>query len=187
VWTNPYLVVPAGALCGAALAAVAVCLGHAGDLTPVVMLAGLILGALSAAGLHRLLTRGPLRPAGAEARAVAEVEHAYGQGYEVVYRRGLPAWGREKWLCYARRDGRTCGYLDADYMPDKNWLFVENVYVDDRHGDRGLATALLLCAARLTGCRLVTTSGRTRQGVRFFDKTRPVLQKYGIELRDTHP
>jgi hypothetical protein len=187
VWTNPYLVVPAGALCGAAAAAVAARLGHAGDAAAVLTLAGMILGALSAGGLHRLLTRGPLRPAGDQVRVVTEVEHAYGQGYELLYRRGLPARGREKWLCYVRRDGRTWGYLDADFMPDKHWLFVENVYVDPRHGDRGLATALLLCAARLTGCRLVTTSGRTRQGVRFFARSRAVLEKYGIELRDTHP
>ena len=187
MWTNPYVAVPAGALCGAAVAAVVVRLGHAGDLAPVLTIAGVILGALSAGGLHRLLTRGPLRPAGDDARAVAEVDNAYRQGYEILYRRGLPLGGREKWLCYARWGGRTWGYIDADYMSGKHWLYVENVYVDGRHGDRGLATALLLTAARLTGCSLVTTSGRTRQGVRFFAKSRALLEKYGIELRDTHP
>jgi hypothetical protein len=187
VWTNPYVVVPAGALCGAGVAAVAVRLGHAGELAPVLTIAGMIVGALSAGGLHRLLTRGRLRPVGDEARAVPEVDHACRQGYDVLYRRGRPSSGREKWLCYVRREGRTWGYLDADYMPDKHWLYVENVYVDGRHGDRGLGTALLLCAAHLTGCTLVTTSGRTRQGVRFFARSRAVLEKYGIELRDRHP
>ena len=187
MWTNPYLVVPTGALCGAGVAAVIVRLGHAADFAPVLTIAGTILGALSASGLQRLLTRGPLRPVGDEARAVAEVENAYRQGYEILYRRGLPSGGREKWLCYARRDGRTWGYIDADYMRGKHWLYVENVYVDGRHGDRGLATALLLSAARLTGCSLVTTSGRMRPGVRFFEKSRALLETYGIELRDTHP
>jgi hypothetical protein len=160
---------------------------HPGVSATTLLLTGAALGALAAAGLHGLLGRGPLLPVGDEARAVAEVASVYGLGYEVLYRRGWPAHGREKWLCYICRDGRTWGYLDADYMEAKRWLYVENVYVDDRHGDKGLGTALLLCAAKTTGCNLVTTSGRTRPGARFFARKREVLRKYGIELRDRHP
>jgi hypothetical protein len=181
------LLVPAGALCGAVAASILVGLAHLRGQATLPLIAGTAVGALSGGGLHRLLSRGPLRPVDDEARAVAEVAHVYRQGYEILYRRGRPSSRREKCLCYARRDGRTWGYLDADYMDDKRWLYVENVYVDDRHGDRGLGTALLLSAVKMTGATLVTTSGRTRQGVRFFEKKRPVLAKYGIELRDRHP
>ena len=187
MWTKSYVLVPAGALCGAAVAALLVGLAHAGDQATFLTLAGTALGALAAGGLHWVLSRGLLRPVDDEARAVAEVANVYRQGYEILYRRGRPAHGREKWLWYVRRDGRTWGYLDADCMDAKRWLYVENVYVDGRHGDRGLGTALLLCAVTLTRCNLVTTSGRTRQGARFFTKNRAVLQKYGIELRDRHP
>jgi hypothetical protein len=187
VGTKSWLLVPAGALCGAGAAALVAGLARAGDQAAFCVVIGLAVGALAGGGLHWVLSQGPLRPAGEEARAVEEVAHAYRQGYEILYRRGRPSGGREKWLCYVRRDGRTWGYLDADHMEAKRWLYVENVYVDDRHGDRGLGTALLLCAVKLTGCTLVTTSGRTRQGVRFFEKKRAVLSKYGIELRDRHP
>jgi hypothetical protein len=179
--------VAAGVLVGAAVAAVLVTLCHAAELTALALIVGAVVGGLAAHGLHGLLTRGPLRPAGDEARALAEVAAVYQQGYEVWYRVGRPSRQRERWLLYVRRKGRTWGYLDVDHMPAKHWLYVENVYVDDRHGNRGLATALLLCAASATGCRIMTTSARTRQGTRFFAKNRAVLQKYGVELRGTHP
>jgi hypothetical protein len=187
VWTNPYFLLPAGALCGAGVAGLVAGLGQVGDATALVLIAGTVLGTLSASGLHWVLARGPLCAAGEDAKALAEVDHAYQQGYEIVYRRGRPSGRCEKWLFYVRRQGRTCGYLDLDWMGAKHWIYVENVYVDDRHGSRGLAMALLLCAACTTGCRVLTTSSRTRQGVQFFAKARGVLKKYGIDMPDKHP
>jgi hypothetical protein len=187
VWTNPYVLLPAGALAGAGVATVFVRLGYAEPFTPLLLVAGITLGLLAASGLHRLLAWGPRCPAGADARAVPEVDHVYRQGYEIVYRRGRPAGQSEKWIFCILLRGRTCGYLDVDRVAAKDWLYVENVYVDDRHGNRGLALALLLCATTTTGCRVLTTSSRTRQGARFFTKARAVLQKYGVDMPEKHP
>ncbi len=183
---NPGLLAPAGALCGGAAAALLAVLCHAGGATALLLILGTALGALSGHGLYWLLVRGPLIPVGAEARAMPEVAAVCGQGYEITYRRHLPGKGRGKWLFQVFLKGRARGYLDADFMEGQRWLYVENVYVDDRHGNRGLATALLLCAARTTGCVVMTTSARTRQGARFFEKNRAVLTKYGVELREQH-
>jgi hypothetical protein len=187
VWTSPYLVLPVGAVCGLSVAVFLVALVPAADFTALALLAGLTLGTLMASGVHWLLFRGPLYPIDEEVRAITEVAAVYQQGYEIKYRQRLPSSKREKWLFYVFRNRQAWGYLDADFMAAKNWLYVENVYVDDRHGNKGLATALLLCAAKTTRCSIVTTSARTRQGVRFFAKTRGVLQQYGIDLRDKHP
>ena len=46
------------------------------------------------------------------------------------------------------------------------------------------AIALLLCAAKTTGCGVITTSSRPRQGARFFARNAPVLKRYGVELHD---
>jgi hypothetical protein len=169
------------------LAAIAMALGQASDQAVVICGAGLALGVLAGSGLQWVLTREPLQAVEPAAKTMTEVADVYGQGYEIVYRRGRPSRQRRKWWFFVRYKGRTWGYLDTDFMESKHWLYVENVYVDDRHSNRGLATALLLCATRTTRCSVVTTSSRTRQGVRFFAKVRAVLEKYGIELRDRPP
>ena len=44
---------------------------------------------------------------------------------------------------------------------------------------------MLLCATRLTQTgRALTTSGRTRQGAKFFEKNRLRLSRHGVELHD---
>jgi hypothetical protein len=184
---NPGLLAPAGAVCGGTVAALVAGLVHAGGVTALLIIVGTGLGALAGHGLHRLVVRGPRTPVPDEVRALPEVAAVCGHGYEVHYRRDRPWDGRGKWLFQVFRAGRACGYLDADYMEKARWLYVENVYVEDRHGNRGLATALLLCAALTTGCGLVTTSARTRQGAQFFAKSAALLKKYGVELRDQHP
>ncbi len=49
---SPYLSVTAGALGGAGVAAVVVGLGHAADQTTLLLLAGMVVGGLSARGLR---------------------------------------------------------------------------------------------------------------------------------------
>jgi hypothetical protein len=146
-------------------------------------------GALAAAAavVDRLLGRRRLLAIGDPFKALPEVEHAARLGYEIVYRL-FPASKRfQKWTFLARRGGRAVGRLDVDFIEAGRWLYVENIRVMDDHGNKGLGAALLVCAAKTTGCDVLTTSGRTAQGARFFDRMRRVLQRCGVELRDRPP
>ena len=143
--------------------------------------------AVAAALADRLLGRRPLLPIGDPLTALPQVERAARLGYEIVYRL-FPASKRfQKWTFLARRYGRAVGRLDVDFIEAGRWLYVENISVLDDHGNKGLGAALLVCAAKTTGCDVLTTSGRTAQGARFFDRMRSVLQRCGVELRDRPP
>jgi hypothetical protein len=140
-----------------------------------------------AAVVERLLGRRPLLPIGASLKTLPQVKHVTRLGYEIVYR-AFPASKRyQKWTFVARRNGWPLGRLDVDFIEAGRWLYVENICVEDNHGNKGLGAALLVCAAKTTACDVLTTSGRTAQGARFFDRMRPILQQCGVELRDRPP
>jgi hypothetical protein len=119
-----------------------------------------------------------------ELKAIPEVQKVYEEGYEIWFHRSPPNTRYQQWVLEARKLGRGKAHLSADFITAKQCLYIANVYVDQRHGNKGLATAMLLCATRLTQCRALTTSGRTNQGAKFFEKNRLRLSRHGVELHD---
>ena len=141
----------------------------------------------AAAALSPLL--GWTRPRSIDGRvlSLAEVKAIREQGFEIVFCQ-TPASGKcQQYIFRACLNGRTVGQLDIDFIGARRWLYVANVYVVETQGNRGVGTAILVGAAKTTDCRVLTTSTRTRQGARFFAKNRPVLKRYGIEMRDRPP
>lgn len=139
------------------------------------------------AALSPLLGWSRPRPIDGRLLNLAEVQAIREQGFEIVFCRTPASSKCQQYIFRARLNGRTVGQLDVDFIASRRWLYVANVYVVETHGNRGVGTALLVGAAKATGCQLLTTSARTRQGVRFFAKNRPVLKRYGIEMRDRPP
>jgi len=137
----------------------------------------------AAAALCRIAGR-PWRVLDAAASAAPEVDRVRRENYEVYYSLKSPSRRFTRYVFVARRHGRTAGRLDADLIPGERLLFAQNVFVAEPHRRRGLAAALLVSATLTTGCSLVTTSGRTRDGTAFFGRTRLALKRHGIELRD---
>ncbi len=130
-------------------------------LVPVGILACWILGG---AVLILAISRGmasPVSPITDELKAIPEVQTVREKGYEIWFYRSPPNTRYQHWVLEARKFGR-----------------------DHRHRNKGLATAMLLCATRLTQCRALTTSGRTNQGAKFFEKNRLRLRRNGVELHD---
>lgn len=122
-----------------------------------------------------------------EFKALSEVRSVLRQGYAIFFTRGRAVRGYEKWTFQAHLRGHPVGRLDVDRIGLRECLYVENIHVEEEHSRRGLATALLVCAALTTGCREVATSGRTTQGAVFFQCVQPVLNGRGIELRRGMP
>jgi len=112
------------------------------------------------------------------------VQKVYGQGYEIWFYRCPPNTRYQHWVLEARKRGRGRAHLSADFIAARHCLYIANVCVDQKHGKQGLATAMLLCATRLTQCRSLTTSGRTNDGAKFFEKSRSRLSRHGVELHD---
>jgi hypothetical protein len=126
----------------------------------------------------------PMSTISGELKAIPEVQRVYEEGYEIWFYRSPPNARYQQWVLEARKLGRGKAHLSADFITAKQCLYIANVYVDQRHGNKGLATAMLLCATRLTQCRALTTSGRTNQGTKFFEKNRLRLSGHGVELHD---
>lgn len=119
-----------------------------------------------------------------ELKAIPEVQKVYDEGYEIWFYRCPPNTRYQHWVLKVRKLGRAKAHLSADFISAKQCLYIANVSVDQRHRNKGLATAMLLCATRLTQCHALTTSGRTNQGVKFFEKSRSRLSRHGVELHD---
>jgi len=153
---------------------------------PVAILACWILGGavLILAISWGLAVASPMSPITDELKAIPEVQKVYDEGFEIWFYRCPPKTRYQHWVLEARKLGRAKAHLSADFIPAKQCLYIANVCVDQQHGNKGLATAMLLCATRLTQCRAVTTSGRTKQGAKFFEKNRLCLSRNGVELRD---
>jgi len=144
-------------------------------------------GAIGGAALIVVISRGmasPMSPIAEELKAIPEVQKVYGEGYEIWFYRCPPNTRYQHWVLEARKHGRGKAHLSADFIAAKQCLYIANVCVDQGHGKKGLATAMLLCATRLTQCRALTTSGRTNQGAKFFEKSRLRLRRHGVELHD---
>ena len=118
---------------------------------------------------------------------LAEVRAVGVQGYDIVLHRHSASKRYEKYVFRACRRGRTVGRLDVDFIAPRRWLYVANIHVVEAHGNRGVGTALLVCAAKTTACTVLTTSARTRQGARFFARNRAVMKSYGVEMSDRPP
>jgi hypothetical protein len=125
-----------------------------------------------------------MSPIAEELKAIPEVQKVYAEGYEIWFYRSEPNTRYQHWVLEARKRGRGKAHLSADFITAKHCLYIANVCVDQGHGNKGLATAMLLCATRLTECRMLTTSGRTNQGAKFFEKNRSRLSRHGVELHD---
>ena len=144
-------------------------------------------GTIGGAALILVISWGmasPMSPIAEELKAIPEVQKVYGEGYEIWFYRSPPNTRYQQWVLEARKHGRGKAHLSADFIAAKQCLYIANVCVDQAHGNKGLATAMLLCATRLTQCRALTTSGRTNQGARFFEKNRLRLSGHGVELHD---
>jgi hypothetical protein len=144
-------------------------------------------GAIGGAALILAIAWGmasPMSPIAEELKAIPEVQKVYEEGYEIWFYRAPPHARYQHWVLEARKHGRGRAHLSADFIAAKQCLYIANVCVDQGHGNQGLATAMLLCATRLTQCRVLTTSGRTDQGTRFFEKNRLPLSQHGVELQD---
>ena len=167
---------------GGAVASVIAGLGCAAGQAPFSILAGLACGTAAALAVWR--SRGPLCPISDRIRAIPEADKVLERGYQICFRQGPASKTSRRWTFTAHLRNRTVGCLEVDFIEANSRLFVANVYVVESRGNRGLGTALLLCAAKTTDCRVVTSSSRTRQGVGFFVKARLVLKGYGVEMRD---
>jgi len=141
----------------------------------------------TAVAASRLLGRGRPRPIGGRLRLLAEAAAVAAMGYEIVFRRARASKTCQRYAFWARHSGRTVGRLDVDFIESRKWLYVANIYVVETHGNRGVGTALLVCAARRTACTVLTTSSRTRRGAAFFAKNRETLKRYGVEMADRPP
>ena len=149
------------------------------------IIAAAISGTVTAAAAFRMIQAALiLRPLDAPMRAVPEMERVIECGYEICFRQGRASKSFQRWVFAARRDKRTVGCIDVGYIEAKKCLYVSNVCVQEPHGHRGVGTALLLCAVKTTCCKVVATSSRTSQGAVFFEKTRPLLSRHGIQLLD---
>ncbi len=126
----------------------------------------------------------PMSPIPDELKAIPEVQKVYDEGYEIWFYCCPPNTRYQHWVLEARKRGRAKAHLSADFITAKQSLYISNICVDKPHENKGLATALLLCATRLTQTRALTTSGRTKQGVKFFEKSRSRLSRHGVELHD---
>ncbi len=167
---------------GGAVASVIAGLGCAAGHAPFSILAGLACGTAAALAVGR--SSGPLCPISDRIRAISEAEKVLERGYQICFRHGPQSKTTRRWTFTAHLRNRTVGRLEVDFIEASSRLFVANVYVVESHRNRGLGTALLLCAAKTTDCRVVTSSSRTRQGEGFFAKARLVLKGYGVEMRD---
>lgn len=141
----------------------------------------------TAAAASRLLGRDRPRPITGRLRLLAEAAAVAAMGYEIVFRRVRASKTYQRCVFWARRGGRTVGRLDVDFIESRKWLYVANIYVVETHGNRGVGTALLVCAARWADCQVLTTSSRTRLGTAFFAKNRATLKRYGVEMADRPP
>ena len=146
---------------------------------------GLALLKRAASAALRLPNR--FRPIGGRLRRLDETKAVAEMRYEIVFRLVRATKSYRRYACCALRDGRTVGRLDVDFIASRKWLYVANIYVVEAHGNRGVGTALLVCAALRTGCEVLTTSSRTRQGAAFFAKNRATLKRYGVEMADRPP
>ena len=146
--------------------------------------AGWSLWSAAGAAVAALFRGDPLSPVNGKARTAPEVDTARRQGYEIGFRRAAPGKRFVRYAFVARRHGREVGRLDVDFIGAEKHLFTQNIFVAEAHRKRGLAAALLVSAAKTTECAVVTTSGRTADGVGFFGDMRPVLHGHGVELRD---
>ena len=99
-------------------------------------------------------------------RLLAQAAAVAAMGYEIVFRRVRASKTYQRCVFWRTRGGRTVGRLDVDFIESRKWLYVANIYVVETHGNRGVGTALLVCAARWTDCTVLTTSSRTRRGRR---------------------
>ncbi len=167
-----------GTTAGVGLACVAVWCGRP-TAFPVLVLAGTAGGGAAAWAVGK-----PLSPIGAAARTAPEVEKAGRQGYDICFRLESRAKRFVRYAFVARRLGRVVGRLDADFIGAEQRLYTQNVFVAKAHRKRGLAAALLISAAKTTGCAVVATSGRTADGTAYFAGMRPLLKRHGVELRD---
>lgn len=148
----------------------------------IAILAGAACGAVATVAVW--MRRGPLLPIGDQIRILPEAKRVLERGYEICFRQGPASKRFQPWIFTAHLRGRTVGRLDVDFIQASRRLYVANVHVVEAHGNRGLAGALLLSAAKATDCRVVATSSRTRQGARFFAKAKLVLKGYGVEMCD---
>lgn len=151
------------------------------------ILACWVLGGAIGAALIVVISSGiarPMFPIAEGLKAIPEVQQVYGKGYEIWFYRAPPKTRYQHWVLEARKHGRSKAHLSADFIPVNDCLYIANVCVDQGHGKKGLATAMLLCAASLTQCQAITTSGRTNQGAKFFEKNRLRLRRHGVELHD---
>ncbi len=148
-------------------------------------MAGRSLAGTFAAVWQRL--RGSTAPLDARLQVLPEVAAVYELGYTIESCPSRPARRYQRWTFRARFRGRRIGCLEVDLLAASRWLYVQNVYVDDAHGRTGVGTALLLAAVKATACAGVITSKRTAQGLCFFERSRALLQRHGIELRDHLP
>lgn len=183
-----YRLLLAGGALGCVLALILVGLGCLAAGSPFGIIA-VVVGGSVAAVITISMIRGAftLHPVGDPIRAIPEAEKVLERGYEFWFHQGRASKIFQRWVFTASWGARTVGRLDVDFIGARKCLYVSNVYVVEPHGNRGLGTVLLLCAAKTTDCEIVTTSSRTRQGARFFEKTKPVLKGHGIELRDSSP
>jgi hypothetical protein len=136
------------------------------------------------AAAARWLGRCRLLPIRDPLKASPVLDHVYQRGYEIVFRPCRPSKRYQKWIFLARRNRQVVGRLDVDFIQVGRRLYVENIHVLESHGKRGIGAALIVSAVQTTACELLTTSCRTAQGARFFDRMRPILHAHGVEMRD---
>jgi len=123
--------------------------------------------------------RGPLEAVDQGVKALRDDRRHLQEGYEILYRR-RPGRRYDHYSFQVFRKGQVLGYLDADYVAGKQWLLHRKMSMwTTRHGNQGLATALLVTRRPDDPLQCADHSARTPRGVRFFDKNRGVLKKYG--------
>lgn len=174
-----------GATAGAGIACVAVIVGRP-TTSPVLILVGTAGGVAVASAVSRTRA-GPLSPLADAAKSAPEVDKIYRDGFDICFQQAAPSKRFVRYVFLARRAGRQLGRLDADFIADEGRLYWRNVYVAEAARRRGLGAALLVSAALTTGCSVLTSSGRTRDGAALCLRARPALKRHGVTLRDDPP
>lgn len=113
----------------------------------------------------------PMSPIAEELKAIPEVQKVYGEGYEIWYYHSPLNARYERWVLEARKHHRAKAHLSADFIEARQCLYIANVCVDQGHGNKGLATAMLLCATRLTQCRASPRPDGPTKGPSFLRRT----------------
>jgi hypothetical protein len=95
------------------------------------------------------------------------VQKAVAQGYEIRYSYQPDAFRLDFQLLHG---GQAVGQAVFTVMPSQQVVQAELADVQPEHRRRGLASAIYVCAEKITGCTLIPGANQTEDGKAFWDR-----------------